>query len=327
MIKFQPLFKPTIWGGKKIARWKQLSGTEHPAIGESLEISDLPGQETLTAEGTEKGLTLRDLIRRDGERFLGRHNFNRFGEKFPLLIKIIDADQDLSLQVHPNDEQARREGFPFGKNEMWYIVATDADAKIVNGFRQTLSPDAFREAIRTGTFEQYQSEFSTAAGDCYYIPAGRLHSICKGNLLIEIQQTSDLTYRVYDYNRTDADGSRRELHIEKALEALDFSVTTHCKSEYTPVLNRRIPLVRCPYFTTNAFRLTQEMTVDHSRLDSFVILIAAEGNAVLRDDNGQELPLQAGESLLLPATTRTLTVRPTSERFHYVETYIEDGVD
>ena len=321
-IKFEALLKNTIWGGNDINRLKQLpEGTK--AVGESWEISGVPGNETIVTAGDDLGATLPALIRKYGATLVGQANFDRYGETFPLLIKFISAAQPLSIQVHPDDAMANTMGHPFGKTEMWYIIGTHEGARLCSGFAHDYSADAYAQGVEDGSIEEHLAYHTTHVGDCFFIPAGRIHSIGAGNFLIEIQQSSNDTFRVYDFNRTDDLGNRRELHVEQARQALNFKAEADYRTHYSARLGEASLMVQCPQFTTRLIRTEQTMQVDYAAIDSFVILIAYEGEAKLTDAAGNKVLLQAGESLLLPASNSALTIEPQGiTRFSCVETFI-----
>lgn len=317
----------TVWGGSAIAHCKGLDEKTLTDIGESWEICGMAEAPTKVLEGEHQGKTLQELLRSYGAQFVGKKNWERFGEDFPLLIKFIDSAQDLSIQVHPDDEMAQREGDPYGKNEMWYVVSSSAGAGIVNGFKRDLTVEEYQTAMANGTLTDELNRFDARPGDCYYIPAGRIHAIGAGNFLIEVQQSSKCTYRVYDYDRKDKDGNKRELHQEKALEALSFKTEENCRTEYQATDNNRVALVDVPFFTTNLFLLTEEKALNYSGIDSFKIFIAYEGSAEItvtdRQGETSTTTLAAGHSLLLPADNTDVTVTPQTSRFAFLETYIK----
>lgn len=252
-IKFRPILKETIWGGNKIPNLKHLNGFEDRRTGESWEISGLEGSESIIDGGEYDGLPLPRLTDILKEKLVGADNYDRFGDRFPLLVKFIDARQDLSVQVHPDDKTARRLGMMNGKNEMWYLLESEPDATLRCGLKETLTPDEIKRKVVNDTICNSIAEYKVKAGDCFYIPAGRVHSINAGCLIAEIQQTSDTTYRIYDYNRRDKSGNLRPLHIEKAAECIDYSVQDDYRAHYRMVKNERVPLVECDYFKTSLY--------------------------------------------------------------------------
>ncbi len=317
-FKFEPLLKSTIWGGNKIIPLKHLD-SKMQNVGESWEISGVKDNETVVAEGTHKGKRLNALVEELGEKLLGRDNYSRFGNEFPLLIKFIDARQPLSIQVHPTDEIARRQGKSRGKTEMWYVMDSDKNATLLSGLKKSITPDEYKAMVADNTICDAIAQYSVKEGDCFFLPAGRIHAIGAGCLLAEIQQTSDVTYRIYDYNRRDKDGNLRELHTKEAAESIDYTVENDYRTNYPAKKNQGARLVSCPYFTTSVYDIDQPVTLDYSSLDSFVILIALEGSATLTDENGEQTSLNAGETLLLPATANSVRVEGCVK---FLESYI-----
>lgn len=318
-LQFNALLKTTIWGGEEVTALKKLENAPEQ-VGESWEISGVPGNETVVADGEFKGETLEKLIGRFGAELVGKRNMERYGTTFPLLIKFISAAQDLSIQVHPDDAMAQRMGHPYGKTEMWYIVHTQPGASLCSGFNADFSADGYTESLADGTLMNHLSRHETRPGDCFFIPAGRIHSIGAGNFLVEIQQSSNDTFRVYDFDRTDAEGHKRELHVAQAREALDYKAYPEYRTQYEPRPNDCTPLVDCPQFTTRLYELTAPLKADYTDIDSFVILIAFEGAATLRYTEG-ELTLRAGESVLFPATTEGVEIVPAAGGFKALETF------
>ena len=297
--KFQPLLKTLIWGTES---W-QISGVkdnETPVLGSS------PTQ------------TLNTLVAEQKAALVGEANYQRFGDEFPLLIKFIDAHQDLSIQVHPSDEIAHRQGKPRGKTEMWYVMKSAPDAKLYNGLKMQLTPEQYKQMVANDTICDALAQYQVKEGDCFFIPAGRIHAIGAGCYLAEIQQTSDVTYRIYDYKRKDKDGNYRQLHTQEASECIDYKVLSDYRQAYTPVKDESQLLVECPYFNTAVYDLTEPMSIDYSVLDSFVILIGLEGEGSLTID-GETVSFKAGESILIPATAREVS---TQGAMKFLETYV-----
>lgn len=318
-LQFDALLKTTIWGGEEVTLLKQL--TDAPKkVGESWEISGVPGNETPVAYGEYKGKTLQQLIELFGKDLIGNHNLEKYGTTFPLLIKFISAAQDLSIQVHPDDAMANRMGHPYGKTEMWYIVHTQPNASLCSGFSSDFSAEGYTQSLADGTLMNHLSRHTTQPGDCFFIPAGRIHSIGAGNFLVEIQQSSNDTFRVYDFDRTDANGNKRELHVAQAREALDYKAYPEYRTPYILRKNDCTPLVECPQFTTRFYDLSQSLRADYSAIDSFVILIAFEGEAKISYDEG-EVTIKAGQSILFPATTKGIEIIPTTDNFKALETF------
>lgn len=320
-LKFEPILKQTLWGGDKIIPFKHLN-ENLPNVGESWEISAVEGSESVVANGADKGLTLPEMVRKYKEELVGEANYMRFGNKFPLLIKFIDAKLDLSIQVHPNDELARKRHNSFGKNEMWYVIAADKGAKLISGFAEQITPKEYKERVYNGTFAEVLQTCEIKPGDVFYVPAGRVHGIGAGSFIAEIQQTSDVIYRIFDYNRKDQNGKARELHTNQAMDAINFAdVQDDFRTEYELTENEPIEVVASPYFTTSVYDMTEEITCDYSELDSFVIFICTEGSCKITDDSKNELTLCAGETILLPASTQEVTITPDG-RVKLLETYV-----
>lgn len=318
IFKFKPLLKKTIWGGERIVPFKRLE-CNMSQVGESWEISGVKGQETVVDGGPYDGLTTNELVATLRDRLLGRDNYLRYGDEFPLLIKFIDAAGDLSVQVHPDDATAMRHGRKRGKTEMWYVMDSEPSATLMVGLKRSITPDEYKALVANGTICDAISRYNVKEGDCFYIPSGRIHSIGAGCFLTEIQQTSDVTYRIYDFKRKDKDGNFRELHTAEAADAIDYQVQESYRTEYDRVKNEPAELVDCPYFRTALYDLDEPMTLDYSELDSFVILIGVCGEGTLTCDDGTSATLSAGHTLLLPATTGIVGV---SGKVKFLETYI-----
>lgn len=318
IFKFKPLLKQTIWGGERIVPFKRLE-CNMGQVGESWEISGVKGQETVVDGGPYDGLTTNELVATLRDRLLGRDNYLRYGDEFPLLIKFIDAAGDLSVQVHPDDATAMRHGRKRGKTEMWYVMDSEPSATLMVGLKRSITPDEYKALVANGTICDAISRYNVKEGDCFYIPSGRIHSIGAGCFLTEIQQTSDVTYRIYDFKRKDKDGNFRELHTAEAADAIDYQVQESYRTEYDRVKNEPAELVDCPYFRTALYDLDEPMTLDYSELDSFVILIGVCGEGTLTSDDGTSATLSAGHTLLLPATTGIVGV---SGKVKFLETYI-----
>lgn len=309
MYKFEPILKSTLWGGEKIVPFKRISSAQ-TSVGESWELSGVKGNESVVSEGPEAGTTLPGLIDRHGAQLLGKANFERFGREFPLLVKFIDARQDLSIQVHPNDALAWERHRSKGKTEMWYVIDADAGARLRSGFAKKVTPEQYEASVADNTITDLLQEYEINRGDLFFLPAGRVHSIGAGAFIAEIQQTSDITYRIYDFNRRDAQGNTRELHTEQAKGAIDYTVLPDYRTQYEQAVNREVELVSCPYFSTSLCELTEPLTLDLSALDSFVVAICVAGSGTLTDDSGRTLPVHEGETALVPASVRSLRMTP-----------------
>ena len=310
MFKFEPLLKQTLWGGDKIIPFKHLN-TKMEQVGESWEISGVKDFETIVANGPDKGKSLNQLVSEMKDQLVGKENYERFGDEFPLLVKFIDAHQDLSIQVHPSDEVAHRQGKSHGKTEMWYALPSTPGAMLYNGLKQQITPE-------NDTITDALARYEVHEGDVFFIPAGRIHTIGAGCFVAEIQQTSDVTYRIYDFKRKDKNGNYRELHTQLAAESIDYTVLDNYRTEYEPLKNEGVQVATCPYFTTAVYDLTEPMTLDYSELDSFVILIAVKGEGRLIC-NGEETSFQMGDTVLFPATTNEVRVEGEVK---FLETYV-----
>ena len=302
-LKFTPLFKYRIWGGEKLKTTLNKNYTEEN-IGESWEISDVSGDETVVADGDLSGKTLRDLTRQFKGNFVGNAVYDKFGEEFPLLIKFIDAKTPLSIQVHPSNEIAKVRHNTFGKNEMWYVMQADKNAELIVGFDKKVTREAYQEHLENNTILDVMHHETVKKGDTFYIPTGRVHAIGAGVLLAEIQQTSNITYRIYDYDRVDAKtGEKRELHNNMAIDVLDYEVHENYKSKYHLDKNISNKLVHSPYFKTNILDINSVVEKDYSNIDSFVIYMCVEGAVNLICER-KTYTINEGETLLLPASLK-----------------------
>lgn len=321
-IKFEPILKSTIWGGEKIVKYKSINTTQ-TSVGESWELSGVKGSESIVSNGELKGKSITDLLATNGAELIGKANYARFGNEFPLLIKFIDARDDLSIQVHPDDELAAKRHNSKGKTEMWYVVDADEDARLRSGFAKKVTAEEYVASVEDNTVTDILKEYNVNKGDLFFLPAGRIHSIGTGCFIAEIQQTSDITYRIYDFNRRDAAGNTRELHTEQAKGAIDYTLLDDYRTHYdTQVRDERVELVDCPYFTTALYDLNSVKCIDLTALDSFVIYICVEGEASVNCDNSV-VTLQQGETLLIPATANTVEITPNAN-CKILSTHIEN---
>lgn len=316
IYKFKPLLKQTLWGGDRIIPFKKLD-VELDNVGESWEISGVKDNETIVSGGPDAGKSLNQLVREQGAALVGSENYERYGDVFPLLIKFIDARKDLSIQVHPNDETARRLGRERGKTEMWYALAPEPGAQLYCGLKKQISPEEYKQMVETDTITDALARYEVSEGDVFFIPAGRIHAIGAGCFVAEIQQTSDVTYRIYDFKRRDKDGNYRELHTEEAAQSIDYTVLPDYRTRYSHEKDVPQQVVECPFFTTAIYDLTEPMMLDYSELDSFVILIGVGGEGTITVD-GDTQSLSCGETVLLPATTGEVIVSGTVK---FLETY------
>lgn len=317
IIKFRPILKQVLWGGNKIISFKQLDA-DMEQVGESWEVSGVKDNESIVANGQYEGMKLNDLVALLKGDLVGKENYERFGNEFPLLIKFIDASKQLSIQVHPNDEQAKAKGLKRGKTEMWYVMESAPDATLLSGLKRAITPEEYKAMVENDTITDALCEYRVGEGDVFYLPAGRIHSIGAGTFLAEIQETSDVTYRIYDFKRKDKDGNYRQLHTEAAAECIDYSVENDYRTKYEARKNEGVELAQCTHFTTSVYDLDEPMLLDYSGLDSFVVLIALSGECTLSTGDA-ETQLRAGETVLLPATTQTLNVSGTVK---FLETFV-----
>ncbi|MDO4691774.1 MAG: mannose-6-phosphate isomerase [Porphyromonadaceae bacterium] len=319
-LTFEPLLKEVIWGGQNIRPFKGLEPNDDK-VGESWEISHVDDNYSIVADGVLKGKNLDELIKTYGARLVGKSVQERFGERFPLLIKFIDAQDNLSIQVHPDDKLGMARHNSFGKTEMWYVVKASPTAKLFSGFSQQSSPKDYVERIKNSSIMEVMKEYKVSEGDVFFLPAGRVHAIGAGCFVAEIQQTSNITYRIYDYDRTDAQGNKRELHTELAKDAIDYTLHEDYRTAYEPKPNEANTIVSCQYFETNLLELDQPLERNWSALDSFVIYIVMSGKLTLTDDAGHSLELHQGQSVLIPAEAKGVKLKPHSG-CKLMETYI-----
>ena len=297
-ISFIPYFKSVIWGGDKICQYKRIPQKE-AHIGESWEISAVPGHESIVAEGKYSGWSLPDLIKQFGADFIGENVYKKYNGTFPLLVKLIDANDNLSVQVHPNDELAKKRHNCLGKTEMWYIIKSEKDAKIFSGLNRAISPEEYEDFIINNNFTELLAEHESKPGDIFFLPPGRVHAIGAGNLLAEIQESSDITYRIYDYERKDKNGNKRELHTRLAKDAIDFNFYNDYKS-LPPSPEEKISMIAsCNHFKTERILLDGLMSLELDN-SSFTILMCIEGKVKILYSQGEKY-IRAGHSILLPA--------------------------
>ena len=317
-IKFKPILKERLWGGTKL---KTLFNKpiESDITGESWEVSGVPGDISVVANGALKGKSLQELINLYPSELLGKHVHERFGHDFPILIKFIDAREDLSIQVHPNDKLAKERHNSFGKTEMWYVLHADAGAELIVGFNKTVTKEEYQQHLDNGTLTDILNYEKVKDGDTFFINTGKVHAIGKGIIIAEIQQTSDITYRVYDFNRRDKNGNLRELHTELALDAIDYEKKDDFKVQYSQNTNEVNKVVNCPYFITNLLPLTASYEKQLSQDDSFHIYMCVKGKGTIGDGT-TELPIKQGETVLLPASCHKLEVK--TKGMDLLEVYI-----
>ncbi len=305
-LKFKPILKERLWGGTKL---KDVLGKsiESNITGESWELSGVDGDISEVANGDLKGLSLQTLIAQEGAKLLGENVVERFGKDFPILIKFIDAKQDLSIQLHPNDELAKERHNSFGKTEMWYVMDADPGAKLIVGFNKDVDKEEYVKSLENDTLLELMNYEEVAEGDTFFINTGKIHAIGAGVLLAEIQQTSDITYRVFDFNRRDKNGNLRELHTDLALDAIDYTKKDDFKVDYAHQSDEVNQMVDCPYFKTNFLHLTENLQQDVSQRDSFTIYMCVGGEAEIRNESGN-VSIQKGETVLVAASSQSIEI-------------------
>jgi len=309
-LKFSPVLKDKIWGGTKL---KNLFGklAETDKLGESWELSGYEGDESVVTNGFLAGNNLAELIEIYMGELIGDKIYDEYCLSFPLLFKLIDANENLSIQVHPGDELAAERHNSYGKTEMWYVVYADPGAELIIGFTKDCTKDEYLEALEAGEVENLLQKVPVAKGDVFFIPAGLVHAIGKGVVVAEIQQSSDITYRIYDYKRTDDKGNERELHTEEALDVINFAASKNPKTEYNAQLNEITPLVECAYFTTNILRFDGAVTRNYGSLDTFVAYMCLEGSLII-ESNGEKTTVNKGDTVLIPACIDEIGLIPDS---------------
>ena len=306
LIKFQPILKDKIWGGEKLKNVLNKE-SDRKDVGESWEISDVKGDTSVVINGDLKGKNLQQLISEFKADLVGEKIYKHFGDKFPLLIKFIDAKEALSIQLHPHDNLAKKRHNSFGKTEMWYVMDANKGANLIVGFNKDVTKDEYAKSIENDTLLDLMNYETVSEGDTFFINTGKIHAIGAGVLLAEIQQTSDVTYRVFDFNRRDKNGNLRELHTEQALDAIDYEKKDDFKVGYNDTKDSVNTMVDCPYFKTNFIELTQDLDQNVSQRDSFTIYMCVGGKAVISNENG-EAAIHKGETILVPAISNSIKI-------------------
>ncbi|WP_345950851.1 type I phosphomannose isomerase catalytic subunit [Mucilaginibacter sp. PAMB04274] len=319
-LKFRTIYKDKIWGGQKIRTYLHKDFGDLPNCGETWEISGVKSDVSVVNGGALEGQSLADLLEQYKDELVGKAVYARFGNIFPLLVKFIDANDDLSIQVHPDDELAKKRHNSFGKTEMWYVIEADPGSSLIAGFNQEVNEQVYVDKLNSGHLTDILNREDVQAGDVFFLPAGRVHTIGKGLLIAEIQQTSDITYRIYDFDRVDDKGQKRELHTEEALAAIDYKKYPEYKTQYEPKQNEAVHLVSCSYFTTNVLDYTEGVSKDYSSLDSFVIHVCLEGSYQIKY-NGETYSVKMGDSILLPNSVNQIELTTTTG-FKILESYI-----
>jgi mannose-6-phosphate isomerase len=320
-LKFKPIFHEKIWGGNRLKSLLNKDFGDLPNCGESWELSSVEGQISEVSNGFLADNNLQELIEIYMGELVGDKVYKKFGIEFPLLIKFIDANDDLSIQVHPNDELSKKRHNAYGKTEMWYVVDAEDGALINSGFNQPLTREKYLEYLEAGKLTDLLHYDEAHPGDVFFIPAGRVHAIGKGVLVAEIQQTSDVTYRIYDYNRTDNEGKKRELHTELALDAIDFSYQKEYKTNYKTEKNRSSEIISCEYFTTNILKFDEKLEKDYHHLDSFIIYMNLNGRFTIEYEGGT-VEVDKGETVLIPASLESLRLIPQTGEVKLLEVFI-----
>lgn len=310
-LKYIPILKDKIWGGSKLnSLFNKPSNTGK--LGESWELSGYNGDISVVHNGNLTGKSLNELIEKYKGDLVGNQVYERFGLTFPLLFKLIDANDNLSIQVHPGDDVAMERHNSFGKTEMWYVIDADPEGELVIGFKKDCTKEAYLKALEDGCLEDLLQKVKVTKGDVFYIPAGLVHAIGKGVVLAEIQQTSDLTYRIYDYKRVDENGKERDLHTDEALDVIDFTASSDPKTIYTRNINELATLVSCEYFTTNIIRFNEQFNRCYGKVDSFVVYMCMEGRFDIVC-NGTKTSVTKGETVLIPASVQEVELKPQDE--------------
>ncbi|MFD0963358.1 type I phosphomannose isomerase catalytic subunit [Pseudofulvibacter geojedonensis] len=308
-LKFEPILKEKIWGGSKLSSVLGKKTTPEN-IGESWEISSVKKDISKVINGEFKGETLKNLLKRHKEDLVGNSVYKIFRNNFPLLIKFIDASSDLSVQLHPNDVLAKKRHNSFGKTEMWHIIQADAAARLILGFKNGIKKSDYKKHLKEETLTEILNEVPVVKGDTFYIPTGTVHAIGAGILLAEIQQTSDITYRVYDWDRLDTNGKLRRLHKREALEAINFGFRGE-RMVYETEENQSNQMVSSNYFSTNYFHITSNIEINNKDKDSFVIYMCIEGEAILSGYEFEE-KISFGETVLIPAALKEFDVKTSN---------------
>jgi mannose-6-phosphate isomerase len=321
-LKFKPRYKERVWGGNKLATVLNRKTPQGKTIGESWELSSVAGNLSVVAEGFLKGNNIQELVEIYMGDLVGDAVYSRFGIEFPLLFKFIDSAERLSVQVHPDDATALQRHKAYGKTEMWYVLDASERSRIYVGFNRDASAEEFTRRVHDRSLLDIINCEQTHSGDVFFLPAGRIHAIGEDLLIAEIQQTSDVTYRIYDWGREDNPATRREMHTGLAADVIDYTRHDSYKTAYTDAANTVTELAKCSYFTANNLWLTQHMERDYSALDSFVVYMCLDGAASLHCEGAAPTSLVKGETALIPAVVDAVEIVPLSE-VKLIEVYIE----
>ncbi|NLO01679.1 MAG: mannose-6-phosphate isomerase [Bacteroidales bacterium] len=321
-MKFRPIFQSKIWGGGRLFKDilnKECSGIEN--CGEIWELSAVEGFISVVDNGYLEGNNITELVEIYMGDLVGDRVYEKYGIEFPLLVKYIDTKEDLSIQVHPGDELARLRHFAYGKTEMWYVVYAEKGSSLISGFKKPVTKDTYLKYFHEGKLTDLLYIKDVNPGDVLFIPAGKVHAIGKGLLVAEIQQTSDITYRIYDYERKDNLGNLRELHTDLALDAIDFNSKTDFLTDYSVRIDEPAEILKCDYFATNILQFKSTIERDYHKIDSFIILMNLEGRYSIKYDNGEE-EVDTGETVLIPATLELLKFIPLTPEVKLLEIYV-----
>lgn len=323
-LLFEPNLHTIVWGGNQLRPYKGLEPSDEP-IGESWEVSAVPTSTSMISNGMYAGKDLITVINENPDAILGTKVNEKYKGQLPLLVKFIDAKRDLSIQVHPNDEMAMREHGKMGKSEMWYVIKAEEGAHLYAGFKEEITPEEYQQRIVDGTITEVLADHKVKAGDVFYLPAGRVHAICGGILLAEVQQSSDVTYRIFDYNRPGMDGKPRELHTELAAKALDYHVEANYRTEYDSESDKAVQIIDTPFFDVRVMEISKPFHRNLIKYDSFIITMCLEGNCIIRlRDNGEEIELKEGHSALIPAQVADYDVIPENDKIRILDAYIDN---
>ena len=323
-LLFEPNLHTVVWGGNQLRPYKGLEPSNEP-IGESWEVSAVPTSTSIVSNGEYVGKDLITVINENPDAILGKKVNEKYKGQLPLLVKFIDARRDLSIQVHPNDEIAMREHGKMGKSEMWYVIKADEGAHLYAGFNQEITPYEYQKRVEDGSITKVLANHQVKAGDVFYLPAGRVHAICGGILLAEVQQSSDVTYRIFDYNRPGMDGKPRELHTELAAKALDYHVIDNYRTEYVDSSNKAVQIIDSPYFSVRVMEVTKPFHRDLRKYDSFIITMCIEGDCIIRvRSTGEEVLLKQGNSTLIPAAIADYDIIPQSGKIRILDAFIDN---
>lgn len=326
-LLFKPNLHTVVWGGQRLRQYKGMEPNDEP-IGESWEVSAVPSSTSIIANGPWAGKLLTEAIDEAPEEILGKAVNKKYGGKLPLLVKFIDAKRDLSIQVHPNDEMAQREHGKMGKSEMWYVIRADEGSYLYAGFNKEITPEEYQQRVSDGTIVDVLAKHYVSPGDVFYLPAGRVHAICGGIMLAEVQQSSDVTYRIFDYNRPGLDGKPRELHTKLAAQALDYHVEKNYRTEYADTDNRAVQIIDTPYFDVRVMEVSKSFHRDLRKYDSFVISMCIEGDCkIVIRSTGDEIVLHEGNSTLIPAAIADFDIIPLNGKSKTIDAFIDNNIN